>query len=73
MAIAIMSGLPDIVFNNSGLPLPESFNDLLPRLFHGVIAKILFLMIFLHLLGALYHQFVRKDSLLSRMWFGKSI
>jgi cytochrome b561 len=71
MAMALMSGLPDIVFNNSGVALPENFNHLLPRLFHGVIAKILFLMIFLHVLGALYHQFVRKDSLLSRMWFGK--
>ena len=71
IAIAVISGLPDIVFNNSGVALPENFNDILPRLFHGVIAKVLFAMIFLHVLGALYHQFVRKDSLLSRMWFSK--
>ena len=71
MATALISGLPDIVFNNSGVALPENFNDILPRVFHGVIAKVLFVMIFLHVLGALYHQFVRKDSLLSRMWFGK--
>ena len=24
-----------------------------------------------HVLAALYHQFVRKDNLLSRMWFGQ--
>ena len=71
IATAIISGLPDIVFNNSGVALPEDFNHILPRFFHGVIAKGLFAMIFLHVLGALYHQFIRKDCLLSRMWFGK--
>jgi len=25
----------------------------------------------LHVGAALYHQFVRKDNLLARMWFGK--
>ena len=71
IATALIAGLPDIVFNNSGVALPTDFNDILPRVFHGVIAKLLFLMIFLHVLASLYHQFVRKDSLLSRMWFGK--
>lgn len=71
IATALIAGLPDIVFNNSGVALPENFDNILPRVFHGVIAKILFAMIFLHVLGALYHQFIRKDGLLSRMWFGK--
>ncbi len=71
MGTAIISGLPDIVFNNSGVALPATFDDILPRIFHGVLAKVLFAMIFLHILGALYHQFVRKDHLLSRMWFGR--
>ncbi|MDQ7015946.1 MAG: cytochrome b/b6 domain-containing protein [Gammaproteobacteria bacterium] len=71
IATALISGLPDIVFNSSGVALPEDFNDILPRIFHGVIAKILFAMIALHILASLYHQFVRKDHLLSRMWFGK--
>ena len=46
MATAIIAGLPDIVFNNSGIALPENFNDILPRVFHGFIAKALFAMIF---------------------------
>ena len=71
MGTAIISGLPDIVFNNSGAALPATFDDILPRVFHGILAKVLFAMIFFHLLGALYHQFVRKDVLLSRMWFGR--
>ena len=67
IATAVIAGL----FNNSGVALPEDFNNILPRFFHGIISKVLFVMIFLHVLGALYHQFIRKDSLLSRMWFGK--
>jgi len=29
-------------------------------------------LLFLHVGGALYHQFIVKDNLLARMWFGKS-
>jgi cytochrome b561 len=29
-------------------------------------------LLLLHIGGALYHQFIIKDNLLSRMWFGKS-
>lgn len=28
-------------------------------------------LIFLHLVGALYHQFVLKDNVLARMWYGR--
>ena len=71
IATAITSGLPDIVFNNSGAALPKDFNDILPRIFHGFIAKALFFVILLHTLAAFFHQLIRKDGLLSRMWFGK--
>jgi cytochrome b561 len=38
---------------------------------HGYIAIILIVLILLHFAAAMYHQFFRKDGLLSRMWFGK--
>jgi len=38
--------------------------------FHGLSWAILALLIFLHVAGALYHQFVIKDNLFSRMWYG---
>jgi cytochrome b561 len=38
---------------------------------HGVIAPMLALLIVLHVGAALYHQFVLKDNLLSRMWYKK--
>ena len=70
IGISILAGLPEIVFEGSGVALPDTFNDLLPRKAHGLLTKILFLLIVVHLLAALYHQFIRKDGLLSRMWFG---
>jgi cytochrome b561 len=38
---------------------------------HGNISYVLIALIALHVGAALYHQFIRKDNLLSRMWFGK--
>ena len=39
--------------------------------FHGLSWALLFTLILLHVGAALYHQFIKKDNLLSRMWFGK--
>ena len=71
LATANMAGLPDIVFGQSGAPLPADFSDHPPRAAHGVLTKLLFVVILGHLAAFLYHQFVRKDRLFSRMWFGK--
>ena len=38
---------------------------------HGGIWTLLLLLIALHVGAALYHQFILKDHLLGRMWFGK--
>jgi cytochrome b561 len=40
--------------------------------FHAASWTILLLLIILHVGAALYHQFMRKDNLFGRMWFGKS-
>jgi cytochrome b561 len=39
--------------------------------FHGLSWILLALLILLHIGAALYHQFIRKDHLFGRMWFGK--
>jgi len=54
-------------FRGSGDPLPPSFLVYPTFAAHGVIAALLVGLIVLHLLAALYHQFVRKDGLLRRM------
>lgn len=70
LALANMAGLPEIVFGGSGDPLPADFSEFAPRMAHGALAMVLKLLILGHIAAALYHQFVRKDGLLSRMWFG---
>ena len=39
---------------------------------HGGIWTLLLLLIILHIGAALYHQFILKDNLMGRMWFGKN-
>lgn len=51
--------------------LPADFRIYLPRIGHGLMYSVLFLVILLHIGAALYHQFILKDNLLARMWFGK--
>jgi cytochrome b561 len=39
--------------------------------FHGLSWALLFALILLHVGAALYHQFLKKDNLLGRMWYGR--
>lgn len=69
--IALLAGIPDVILGVEGASLPETFNDLLPRLAHGLIAKLLMAMVALHVLAALYHQLILRDNIIARMMFGK--
>ncbi|MDJ0820800.1 MAG: cytochrome b/b6 domain-containing protein [Paracoccaceae bacterium] len=71
LATANAAGLPAIVFGGSGDPLPANFDDIASRAAHGVIAILLGLLILAHVAAGIYHQFVRKDGLFARMWFGQ--
>lgn len=71
IGIALQAGLPEIVFGGEGA-LPETFHDLIPRKAHGLLTKLLMFLVVIHVVGALYHQFIIKDNLFKRMWFGKS-
>ena len=33
-------------------------------------AYLLLFLVVLHILAALYHQFIRRDGLIGRMWYG---
>lgn len=70
IATSVMADLPDIVFGGSDAPLPEDFSIYPPRIAHGIMAVLLGLLILGHIGAALYHQVVRRDGLLRRMWFG---
>jgi cytochrome b561 len=71
LATAILAGLNRSVFQGTGEPLPPSFEAYPSFVAHGYFALLLAGFIVLHLLAALYHQFVRKDRLLRRMWFAR--
>jgi cytochrome b561 len=73
LATAIAAGLNSIVLQHSGEPLPPSFSPYPAFIAHGLIASLLAGLIALHVLVALHHQFVSKDSLLARMFFGRRV
>ncbi|WPE16468.1 cytochrome b/b6 domain-containing protein [Candidatus Thioglobus autotrophicus] len=67
---AQIAGLGDIVFFGSGVPLPETFEGIVPLVAHEVLSVILMLLVAGHVLAALYHQFALKEKLFARVWFG---
>jgi cytochrome b561 len=69
LGIASQAGLLSSVFGGSGA-LPEDFFVYPVRYGHGYLSSALILIILLHTGAAIFHQFIRKDKLLSRMWFG---
>ena len=71
LSLSIQAGLMPIVFGGSGAPLPADLFDFTARMLHGFVAPALLLLIVLHAGAALYHQFILKDNLLARMWYGK--
>jgi cytochrome b561 len=64
-----MADLPAVFSGVS--PYPQDFFQYLPRMGHGLTSWLLLGLVALHFGAAMYHQFIRKDNLLARMWFGK--
>jgi cytochrome b561 len=58
-------------FLPNGEPLPNTFAVLPTFQVHAVLAALLASLIAAHIAAALYHQFVLKDGLFRRMWFGQ--
>jgi cytochrome b561 len=69
IATAAAADIPTIMLAGSSESLPESFSELPARIAHGLLAQALIALVLLHTLGALYHQRLRKDQLLRRVWF----
>ena len=68
-SMSMQAGLMN-VFAGQGA-LPEDFHIYAVRTLHGMTFSLLFILILIHFGAAMYHQFIRKDHLLARMWFGK--
>lgn len=54
-----------------GGPVPADLFVYPERILHGNLAYVMIALVALHVGAALYHQFIRKDNLIARMWFGK--
>jgi cytochrome b561 len=65
-AVILSGAIPAIA---SGAPLPD-FSELIPRVAHGVMSKILLALFVLHVGAAIYHQAIKKDHLMARMGVG---
>ena len=53
------------------MPLPD-FSELIPRAAHGIMSRILLVLLAGHVGAALWHQVVRRDHLLARMGLGRA-
>lgn len=51
------------------IAMPESFDHLSTRQAHGIFTKMLAVVICIHILAALHHQFILKDNLFRHMRF----
>ena len=66
--MAIVSGVLRIVLGQPG-HLPANLDALPLHMLHRYTAMVLFAMLSLHIGGALYHQVILRDNLISRMGF----
>lgn len=64
-----LSGAGGVLFGESLQPLPN-FSEFLPRVPHGLGARLMVALFALHAGAALYHHFIKRDGLIWRMWFG---
>jgi len=69
--MAYRDGLIAKVLGTTAVTASQSFGGFIFRALHGLSWNLLFLLLILHIGAALYHQFIVKDNLLARMWFGK--
>ena len=65
-----LSGAGPIVFGGAEGALPD-FHLYAPRVPHGIGARAVVLLFFVHAGAALYHHFFKRDGTLKRMWFGQ--
>lgn len=71
IGMLVLSGANLVIFGNEPGPLADFWNYP-PRIPHRIGFIILMVLLVLHLGGALYHQFIRRDHILTRMGWGKA-
>ena len=69
VVLALQSGVLAAVLGSASLP--ESLDGWTLRKVHGLVSRLLMALVAVHMLAALYHQWIVKDGLLLRMRPGK--
>jgi cytochrome b561 len=64
-----LSGAGPAIFGGGALP---DFMAYAPRIPHGIGARLLILLVVLHIAAALHHALIRRDGTLARMGLGRS-
>jgi cytochrome b561 len=70
IGMMVLSGAGPIVFGGASGALPDFWNYP-PRVPHGIGVRVLIALLILHVGGALYHHFIRRDRLMARMGVGR--
>lgn len=71
IGMLLLSGANLVLFGGAPGPLAD-FWSYPPRVPHRIGFVLLLLLLALHVGGALYHQFIRRDHILARMGWGKA-
>lgn len=69
VALFLSSGTGEVVFGGAPGPLPD-LDGLALRAVHGIGATLTLVLVAVHVVAALWHQFGMRDGLMRRMWFG---
>ncbi len=68
IGMLVLSGAGLILFGGAQGVLPD-FHAYLPRVPHGIGARVLLFLFIIHAGAAFYHHFIKRDATLKRMWF----
>ena len=71
IGMMVLSGAVPVIFGVSTGSLPN-FWDYPPRIPHEIGGKLIIALFVLHAGAALHHHFVKRDGILSRMWYRKT-
>lgn len=69
MMIVLNSSIGKAILAGDPTLLPLKFSQAFAHEAHEILVNVLFVLVAVHVAGAIKHQFVMKDNLLSRMWF----
>jgi len=67
MLTVLNSDVSNAIFSGDATLLPQKFTGVFAHEAHEILVTVLIVLVVIHLLGALKHQFIMKDGLLERM------